>query len=140
MSTIEGRSEISAVRLELASFAFVVAMFTAINYTILSDAREINSQLPAAVGAWGVGMIFVLFYFTRYFDSKITNTRVRRFERRWKPRLLAFMQERGAQIMRAHTPAGTDDRRLARVAPSAPQHRTSFRGLGLQMTALPAKM
>ena len=109
-ATIEQMSGIPAVRLELASFGFVVAGFTVINYTTLVGAREVNNQLPAALGAWGVLMVFVCFYFTRFFDARLTAMRARRFERKWKPRLLAFMEERGRQILQAQT--GARDQRL----------------------------
>lgn len=103
-------SGIPFVPLELASVGFVVAGFTVINYTTLESAREVNNQLPAALAAWGVLMIFVTYYFTRIFNIRLTNARLRRFERKWKPRLLAFMQERGSQIMQ--TQPGSRDRRL----------------------------
>jgi hypothetical protein len=112
LGTIEEMSGIPFVPLELASFGFVVAGFTVISYTTLVGAREVNSMLPSALAAWGLLMVFGTYYFTRILNVRLTGARVRRFERKWKPRLLAFMQERGSQIMQAHAQPGSHDRRL----------------------------
>jgi hypothetical protein len=104
-------SELPIDRLFWTSFGLVVAGFTAISYFVLPAAMEWNRMLGAAVGAWGLLMFLVLYFYIGFLNNRVITFRERKYEEKWEPRLLDFMTERTPAVLQAMAVAAANPRK-----------------------------
>jgi hypothetical protein len=89
------------------SYGLLTASFAAIYYFVYPLVKEVNPLLSAALGAWGVFMFLVLYYYIGFMHVFVKKIRTRQVDR-WIPTLEAFIAERAPLVWQAC--ATRDDR------------------------------
>ena len=92
-----------------SSFGGLIVLFWGIYEWVYPLVREVNPLLSAALGAWGLLMFLVLYYYIGFMHIFVKKIRRRQLDR-WIPRLDAFIDDRIASVEKA-LPASRDPRR-----------------------------
>jgi len=79
------------------SYGLLSASFAAIFYFVYPLVKEVNPLLSAALGAWGVFMFLVLYYYIGFMHVFVKKIRTRQLYK-WIPTLEAFIAERAPLV------------------------------------------
>ena len=107
--TFEALIKMPVDRLFWASFGGLIVLFWGIYEWVYPLVRDVNPLLSAALGAWGLLMFLVLYYYIGFMHIFVKKIRRRQLDR-WIPRLEAFIDDR-TPLVRKALPAPRDPMR-----------------------------